>query len=334
MFCGLAGLLIADWKDDLNQQPWMKWVTIILMLVVGIGLIVNGAIGIKKKRIQAVNKKKYGKRVYEGTAAVWVGIGQCAAGGILVVVGIIVAIIGPFLADDKDKNGGRVNAPPPAGFGEPRPRPGPNPFPFGPNPPQPAPKPPVSGDPITLALHDLKVNDLFKKRGAAQQLQVMAPDDRRRGEVVQALEAALGDSDGATRAFAVRALVPWAGKDVSPKLVPLVNDKDREPRHAAIQALAQWKYEPAADAIAERLTDLRDRGTASAALIDIGPGAEKAVTKMLQGSDRLVVREVCKVLGMIGTRASIPALQAVADGPDLLAKRFAEDAIKTINRRP
>jgi HEAT repeat protein len=116
--------------------------------------------------------------------------------------------------------------------------------------------------------------------------------------------------------------------------------KDKDTRGDAMKALGRLKDERAAEPIAERLEDFFDRHGAEEALKQMGLVAEKAVLARLDHPDWQVRIAVCDVLGVIGTRQSIPPLEkVVAAGKDpfsgqnhFVAKK-AEEAIKAIKAR-
>jgi HEAT repeat protein len=79
--------------------------------------------------------------------------------------------------------------------------------------------------------------------------------------------------------------------------------------------------------------DNGDRIHASKALKEIGSAAEKEVAKYLTHQEWLVRLEACNILKEIGTRQSLPALQAQQQDSNGLVKMAANEAAKACSRR-
>jgi concanavalin A-like lectin/glucanase superfamily protein len=65
----------------------------------------------------------------------------------------------------------------------------------------------------------------------------------------------------------------------------------------------------------------------------MGPAVEGQVAKLLTSEDRGVAQEACKILRVIGTRASVPDLQTAAQSRDLGLANVAKDALANIAAR-
>jgi predicted Zn finger-like uncharacterized protein len=198
--------------------------------------------------------------------------------------------------------------------------------------------PPPNADVVTKALHQLKSPSRHKRQEAVRNLKDMLPDEKRRADVVMALEPLLNDSDLFTRKFAIEALGVWGNKDALPLLLNAMREKDN--RGEAIKALGRLKDERAAEPIAERLEEFFDRHEAEEALKRMGPIAEKAVLTRLNHHDWQVRMTVCDILGAIGTKQSIPPLEKVVEagkdpfsGQNHLVAKKAEQAIRAIKAR-
>lgn len=185
-------------------------------------------------------------------------------------------------------------------------------------------------DGVTKALFQLKSPDLFKRHEAVRQLKGALPDERR-SEVSKALEPLVTDPDFFTRQGAIEALGIWGTRESVPVLLKAMNDQMT--RDAAMEALGRLKDQRAVEPIANRLEVLFDQHQASEALKRMGSMAEEAVLKRLNHPDVLVVLAACDVLQTIGTRRSLPGLQKVIAGGNIVLKRKAEEAIQAINAR-
>jgi S1-C subfamily serine protease/HEAT repeat protein len=131
----------------------------------------------------------------------------------------------------------------------------------------------------------------------------------RREDVAKALEPLLKDGDGGKRRAAVKALGFWGGKEDVPLVIPMLNDADVFTRGEVFEALARFKDPRCAEAVAEHLVPLGERGNAAKVLRAVGPAAEKAVLKYLTHEDGFVRMEACNILKDIGTKQSVPELE-------------------------
>ena len=178
--------------------------------------------------------------------------------------------------------------------------------PSSPAPSAPAPKPapprspsnPTDPNFLALALSDLKLTDASRKQGALEGLKGAKVDQARRAEVSKAVEPLLADPAAGCRIGAANALATWGSKANTPALVKVLGDRNPEVRGAALDALAAIQDPAAAEAVAARLADTRDK--AAQTLKAIGKPAEPAVIKYLTHDDIWVRTEACKVLEEIG----------------------------------
>lgn len=195
---------------------------------------------------------------------------------------------------------------------------------------------------LIQALGDLKSPDAGRRREAARALGGMRADEARRAEVAAALNGVAADPiDRGAQELAVKALAVWGTRESVPVLVRLLDDPQASVRHAAITTLGASRDERAVKGLAARLLDRGDRETASRALQamgpELGPAIEAEVRAGLTSTDKDLIRECIKVLGAVGTRASVAPLTQLA----LLAQRSrqndlaqaAQAAIAAINAR-
>lgn len=186
---------------------------------------------------------------------------------------------------------------------------------------------------ITQALEDLKSNQQNVWKAALDKLVKAVPVESRREEVAAALEPLLKERDGGVRTDAAKALIVWGTPKSVPALIPLLGDESVWARGAAMDALAATKDPKAAEALAERLDEFGVRGHASKALKAMGATAEKALVPLLKHKDWGVRLEACKILGEIGTNASISALRGAAGDSNGHVKGEATRAIQAIQGR-
>ncbi len=194
------------------------------------------------------------------------------------------------------------------------------------------PNQPLGDDLQKQALADLKSGDKLRTLKALNLLQTKDPEKPNK-ELAQALEGLLTDKDQSLRFLASRALVKWAGPDSVLALTRALEDENISVRHNAMDALGRLKAEAATEPMARKLTSSQDRFKATQALQAMGSTAEAAVLKLADDKEWMVRSEVCKILKVIGTQKSVPALTALQNDPQALVKRQAKEALDAIAAR-
>lgn len=196
-------------------------------------------------------------------------------------------------------------------------------------------RPSPDADLITKRLYELKSAEASERWQAALGLKNMVPVEGRRREIVSALEARLNDPDIGVRREIADALSVWADKESVPALLRVLNNAlDKNDRcDTVIHALGRLKDERAAEPLARCLEDFSIQQEAHAALIAMGSVAETAVAKRLRHRDRDVREAACGILAVIGTKESIPVLEAEVAKKDFVTSGKAEDAIRAIKAR-
>jgi predicted Zn finger-like uncharacterized protein len=170
---------------------------------------------------------------------------------------------------------------------------------------------------LIQAIANLKSNDNGRHQQGLDFLVRITPDKEHQADIAKLAEPFLDDPDDGTKDRAARALVAWATPDQAPALIKALDSRSGGVRQSAMKALGRLKEEKAIQPIALRLRDFGDRATASQALQEIGSKAEPEVLKGLREDDKGVRLEVCKILGVIGTKDSLKPLEAAA-------KRYAQ----------
>lgn len=190
---------------------------------------------------------------------------------------------------------------------------------------------------LTRHLNGLKGNDVVLRREALNWFIKAPVENGKRPEVAQVLQARLQDPDAGTRELAIKALVVWGGKEDAAALFKMADDSSTAVRHLAIDVLSKMKDQRAAGAIAQRVPSPLDRDHASKALQAMGAMAEPDVINLLNHQDRLVRLEACKILRVIGTRASLAPLQTAGQNAIKLKQKDVAEAAAlattAINRR-
>jgi HEAT repeat protein len=173
----------------------------------------------------------------------------------------------------------------------------------------PNPGPPPDADPITRAIFGLKSDSVFSQSDAARVLEKMPIDAKRRDEVIQALKQVIETRRPLIpRHDAVRTLGTWGTPADLPYVIGLLDDNDRGVQETAIEVLGKFKDARAVDVLITKMESGFERERVSQALKDIGPGAEKAVLRLLDFHEDGVRINACKILKVIGTKASHPVL--------------------------
>jgi predicted Zn finger-like uncharacterized protein len=194
---------------------------------------------------------------------------------------------------------------------------------------------PADADPITRAVAALKSDDIFSQANAARAMEKTPVKEARRAEVVQALKGVLDNRRPLVpRTEAARALGIWSTRAEVPYFLDLLDDHDGGVREAAILALGKLKDGRAADALCRQLKDGFHRDMASQALKEIGPAAERAVLRQLDSGDTGIRIEACRILKVIGTKASHPALRKLARDEDDHVADAAREALPAAVRPP
>jgi predicted Zn finger-like uncharacterized protein len=162
-------------------------------------------------------------------------------------------------------------------------------------------------------------------------------DEKRRAEVGPALDPALRSTNRWTKEAALKAAIQWGSKDNVPALLGVLGDTgfgNADFRLLAIQALGKIKDDRAAATLTVSLLIPAEREQAAAALIAIGPGAEKPVLTGLKSADPVARALACRILKTIGTKESLKDLETCAAKDRVPGvKAEAKDALAAIKDR-
>jgi len=134
--------------------------------------------------------------------------------------------------------------------------------------------------------------------------------------------------------------LPWGSKENTATLLRLLegNPEEKKPfgrNGYIVEILGLLKDPKAAPSLAMGLGNVFELGHASKALKSIGPAAENAVIPYLKAADRAVREEACRILAVIGTRKSLPALKAAREQfrQDVFFVRAIQGAAREISAR-
>jgi predicted Zn finger-like uncharacterized protein len=158
---------------------------------------------------------------------------------------------------------------------------------------------------LETQLESLAGLDTNKRIDAARKLRGSEPNVPRRDDVARALANCLKDSNPESVKAASEALVVWATPDTAPAIADALPGASPEVRKNCLEALQK-----------------------------IGPSAEPSIVGQLGTTDKNLRRELCALLGRIGTRASVAPLENLAGkDADPVVKSTASAALRAIRER-
>jgi hypothetical protein len=200
---------------------------------------------------------------------------------------------------------------------------------------KPDPQAPEGADFLTQALFDLKSSDLFKRKDAAERLARTPVNDSRRSEVAKGLvEAIEAERDGFAIADLFKALAVWGNKENAATAAKFIKHEHHFARAEAVNALVRFNDDNYMEALAECLGDNLVNEPIITYFQAMGPKGEKTVLKVMKLGDFSKVwlnKAACKILGSIGTKASIPVLQQAIT--DVHLRGEAEPALRAVMAR-
>jgi hypothetical protein len=192
---------------------------------------------------------------------------------------------------------------------------------------------PIDNDEVTGLVGVLRgTQDRWKLMAACDRLATSIPITVRKEQVGKALDPLLKNPDEFVSGGAAKALAVWGTRADVSALAGVVDSENPFLRSDAMKALGKIPDPAGAVILVKHLPDFFRRGDASNALQSMGPIAEDAVLTMMNDKDGGVVSECVKILGVIGTGKSLPALKALR-AIDRGAAGPAGDAIDAIQSR-
>lgn len=165
---------------------------------------------------------------------------------------------------------------------------------------------------------------------AADRLAGMAANQHR-PVVARELAKALKRAPIANRSPIINALGVWGTPEEIPVLIDFLNDPDINTRNQVLQALGRLPDERAVKPVMRCFLEQQTRFQGEHALIALGPLAEGEVMELLNHPDRFMRRNACQMLGKIGTKTCVPALEAACKDPVMQGP--AQRALREIKTR-
>lgn len=190
---------------------------------------------------------------------------------------------------------------------------------------------------IAQTLEDIKSPNRDVRKSAIDWLAKVEVKRDLQPQVAAATQFLLSDSSNDIRRSATEMFGKYAAKEQADELLKLLDDKERDKWKAGLTGLLRLGDARAAERIARRS---EIRGEAFRIMRQTGASAETVATKaitLLEVKEGGTAKELCEVLGEIGTSKSVGLLQQVKKKA-VLAKNSsvsdaADKAIESIRRR-
>lgn len=180
-------------------------------------------------------------------------------------------------------------------------------------------------------LAELRAAEANQVKAAAQRLAKTIPDDKP-SEISAALARTLKrQADPWVQVEIIKAAKVWPGSELEKPLVEAAKSQSFFVRDAAIDALGQLKTPAAAAAVAAQLP--KSRHVAGVALRAMGPVAESAVLPYLNDRDFWIRTEAYGILGEIGGKKSLQAMNKKAPEIEMMERHAFDKAIAAIRIR-
>ena len=190
---------------------------------------------------------------------------------------------------------------------------------------------------IAQTLEDIKSANRETRKSAVDWLAKLDVKPDLQPQVAAAAQSLLSDSSNDIRRDATQMFGKYAAKEQADELLRLLDDKEHDKWKAGLSGLLRLGDARAAERIAHRS---EIRGEAFRIMRQTGAPAETVATKtitLLEVKEGGTAKELCEILGEIGTAKSVSLLQQVKKKA-LAAKNSsvsdaAENAIESIRRR-
>jgi hypothetical protein len=193
---------------------------------------------------------------------------------------------------------------------------------------------PLTDQEIETTLADLTSGETERITASAKLLAEKKPITPN-PKIAQALEPLMltGDDVG-VRANAANAMKNWSTPENVPALLKALADDWGPVQSAAMEALAKHKVKGAIKPVAHLLHNGHVRRSALQFLKTMGADAEDDIlAQLIASSDDWVRADVCKLLGEIGTKKSLPELEKAVMDESWMVNGNARKALTQIKNR-
>jgi hypothetical protein len=188
----------------------------------------------------------------------------------------------------------------------------------------PAPPGPPPDRPIVARLK----GSFHQKEEALKEL-LQTPPDRQQRDTVEAVKGVLNFGTPELKIEALKVLALWGQPQDAASVTSLLDARWPGMAVQAVKTLGQLKGPAAAQALADQLGKSQHDAVA-AELRGFGKDAEKPLLARIKSDDPRVRKQVCELLGDIGTAESLPALREAADDADPGVRDAAAAALEKL----
>lgn len=178
---------------------------------------------------------------------------------------------------------------------------------------------------------DLRSGDYDRQREALRWLANSAENEpTQHTAIAEAIVSLL--KDARLRNYATSALRKWATPETVPTLIEMLEGNDRRMRSEAERILLAMKDPRAVEPLTRDFGggDFVKHVAANRNIKALGPIAESAVWPHVTAQKWTLAKEACELLGQIGTRRSLPALELAMQHETRFVREAAEKAIRDI----
>jgi HEAT repeat protein len=188
----------------------------------------------------------------------------------------------------------------------------------------PGPPPPPPDRPIVARLK----GDFAQQEAALRELLQTTPDRQQR-DTVAAVKGVLRFGTPQLKIEALKVLALWGQAEDAAAVTPLLDGKWPGMAAQVVKTLGQLKGPAAAQALVDQLGK-EQHDAAVQELRGFGKDAEKPLLSRIKSDDPRVRKQVCELLGELGTEASVPALRQATEDADLGVRDTATGALEKL----
>jgi len=195
----------------------------------------------------------------------------------------------------------------------------------------------MNNDVAKMIAEELRSEDLVQLQRTLPELRKFPPtgiEESHRQRVASALVLLLDHKNAETQAASAFALATWGDPEVVPKLIELATDEKREllVRRRSIFALGELGDDRAIEPVGTLMTTVVG-GQAMDTLKKFGAKSEPIGLKLLESPQQHVHIIGCDLLAVVGTKASLPKLDEMAESDHWQTKAKAAAAAKAVRER-
>lgn len=188
--------------------------------------------------------------------------------------------------------------------------------------------PPPDAQMLDALIADLQTNRRWKQ--AARELAKREPVPARQQEVARLLENMIRNGGHFDKQAAADALGVWGSSENVPFLIRLLDGEDVFLKRHVLPALGRLKDPRALPVLVESLQNIHVLSGAQSGLELFGSAAEPELLNALANGDWQQQQRICQILRKVGTRRSLPQLDALAGRGSIHVRPHAQTAAHAI----